>query len=95
MNATRFERMTLWISLLLESHALPLRHASKIGFPNVWRHLWLVHRSTNTDIMLGRYRIWHFIWSLTLFLACQKPVEAQSYDQCGDIKIYQSVISKL
>jgi hypothetical protein len=35
MNATRFERMTLWISLLLESHALPLRHASKIGFPSI------------------------------------------------------------
>jgi hypothetical protein len=30
MNATRFERMTLWISALLESHALPLRHASKV-----------------------------------------------------------------
>jgi hypothetical protein len=41
MNATRFERMTLWISLLLESHALPLRHASKIGFPSICRYLWL------------------------------------------------------
>jgi hypothetical protein len=32
MNATRFERMTLWISLLLESHALPLRHASLLDY---------------------------------------------------------------
>ena len=46
MNATRFERMTLWISLLLESHALPLRHASWIGFAgllgNLW-HAWIEH----------------------------------------------------
>jgi hypothetical protein len=35
MNATRFERMTLWISALLESHALPLRHASKVWISKV------------------------------------------------------------
>jgi hypothetical protein len=40
MNATRFERMTLWMSLLLESHALPLRHASWIGFADLLRNLW-------------------------------------------------------
>jgi hypothetical protein len=28
MKLTRFERMTLWISASLESHALPLRHSS-------------------------------------------------------------------
>jgi hypothetical protein len=29
MKLTRFERMTLWMSALLESHALPLRHSSQ------------------------------------------------------------------
>jgi hypothetical protein len=28
MKLTRFERMTLWMSRVLESHALPLRHSS-------------------------------------------------------------------
>jgi hypothetical protein len=30
MKLTRFERMTLWMSTLLESHALPLCHSSSI-----------------------------------------------------------------
>jgi hypothetical protein len=59
MKLTRFERMTLWMSALLESHALPLRHSS-------WSQMMSLIR---LDVLFGRTHniiVWCYKGATTL-----------------------------